>query len=124
MLVERFEEKPASSTLHTMSMDAGCVADAFGLCGTELGARPYVASMGIYVFKKQVGWLLFTYVYMYMYMRRLGRAFAAVVSGQALGGRAKAARDHRKQPRPTNTTQSQHNTTQYTTQHNTQHNTK
>ena len=54
MNVERFEEKPEESTLHTMSMDAGC-ADAFGLCDADYDAKPYVASMGIYVFKKQVG---------------------------------------------------------------------
>ncbi|GBF92767.1 ADP-glucose pyrophosphorylase large subunit [Raphidocelis subcapitata] len=50
MNVEWFEEKPPTATLHTMSMDTHC----YGLCTVDAEERPYVASMGIYVFKKQV----------------------------------------------------------------------
>ncbi|KAI8474084.1 MAG: nucleotide-diphospho-sugar transferase [Monoraphidium minutum] len=50
MAVHSFEEKPPESTLHTMSMDTSC----YGLCATDAEERPYVASMGIYVFKKKV----------------------------------------------------------------------
>ncbi|KAI8475062.1 MAG: nucleotide-diphospho-sugar transferase [Monoraphidium minutum] len=52
MNIERFEEKPPESTLHTMSMDASC-ADSFGMCAADFEEKPYVASMGIYVFKKK-----------------------------------------------------------------------
>ena len=50
MNVVRFEEKPPESTLHTMSMDT---ASAFALSPRDAEARPYVASMGVYVFKKK-----------------------------------------------------------------------
>ncbi|GBF96687.1 glucose-1-phosphate adenylyltransferase [Raphidocelis subcapitata] len=49
--VQCFAEKPEEETLHTMSMDTQC---HYGLCATDAEERPYVASMGIYVFKKQV----------------------------------------------------------------------
>ncbi|KIY92782.1 glucose-1-phosphate adenylyltransferase [Monoraphidium neglectum] len=52
MNVEQFEEKPPEAMLHTMSMDTSCYT-SYGLCADDAEEKPYVASMGIYVFKKK-----------------------------------------------------------------------
>jgi glucose-1-phosphate adenylyltransferase len=48
--VEQFREKPKGDALHEMRTDTA----ALGLDAAEAAKRPYVASMGIYLFKKSV----------------------------------------------------------------------
>lgn len=48
--VEQFREKPKGDALHEMRTDTA----ALGLNPAEAAKRPYVASMGIYLFKKSV----------------------------------------------------------------------
>jgi glucose-1-phosphate adenylyltransferase len=48
--VEQFREKPTGEALHEMQTDTG----ALGLTPEQAARRPYVASMGIYLFKRDV----------------------------------------------------------------------
>lgn len=48
--VEHFREKPIGNALHEMQTDTA----ALGLSAAEAARRPYVASMGIYLFKSSV----------------------------------------------------------------------
>jgi glucose-1-phosphate adenylyltransferase len=48
--VEQFREKPKGDALHEMQTDT----EALGLNAAEAAKRPYVASMGIYLFKNSV----------------------------------------------------------------------
>ncbi len=48
--VEQFREKPKGDALHEMQTDTG----ALGLNPDEAAKRPYLASMGIYLFKRDV----------------------------------------------------------------------
>ncbi len=45
-----FKEKPKSDALHTMQVDT----QSLGLNASEAKAQPYIASMGIYLFKREV----------------------------------------------------------------------
>src|SRR5438552_569398 len=48
--VEQFREKPKGDALHEMQTDT----EALGLSPAEAAKRPYLASMGIYLFKRNV----------------------------------------------------------------------
>src|SRR5262249_60187739 len=48
--VRGFSEKPTGEALHAMQVDT----TLFGLSAEQAQAAPYIASMGIYVFAKQV----------------------------------------------------------------------
>ena len=48
--IEEFREKPRGGELHEMQTDTS----AFGLDAAQAAARPYLASMGIYLFKRSI----------------------------------------------------------------------
>ena len=48
--IEQFREKPKGDALHEMRTDTA----ALGLAPEQAASRPYLASMGIYLFKRSV----------------------------------------------------------------------